>query len=171
MTSAAPSQLKAVAATPRTITPGLARREQNRTGRSQDKLRLLGANFVGQTPSPVSSYTAKRRQNLDHFIERAEQNVSGGIDMAQLVLMMEERAEKRQEEREEREEQSRREREEREHIRQQEKDEREERERIRQEEKEEREMRYRQQEDDRRARLEQMQMAIMAKLFGDIAKP
>ncbi|KAG9416823.1 hypothetical protein AC1031_001213 [Aphanomyces cochlioides] len=155
----------------------------NRTGRSLEELRLLSSSLASQTPpSGFSlSYTAKRRQNLDQMIDRAEQSMSGGGDIAHMVITMEERAQKRKEERDERErlreEQRRREREEREErelqreeSKRRRSEEREERERIRQEEKEERNLRYLRLEEERRSRLEQMQMAIMTKIFGDIAK-
>ncbi|KAG9398807.1 hypothetical protein AC1031_014124 [Aphanomyces cochlioides] len=153
------------------------------SGHSLEELRLLSSSLASQTPPSVFSlsYTAKRRQNLDQMNDRAEQSMSGGGDIAHMVIMMEERAQKRQEERDERErlreEQRRREREEREErelkreeSKRRRSEEREERERIRQEEKEERNLRYFRLEEERRSRLEQMQMAIMTKIFGDIAK-
>jgi hypothetical protein len=124
----------------------------NRVGVSQSDLAAMGrvlAGTQGGTSSNGSagtmSYFAKRRQKLDRFIDRFDEpsNSTTGVsnDMMAVMMMMDERAAARQADREERErqfqiEQARRE------------DDREER------------------RSKREANNMQMQMALMAKLFG-----
>lgn len=149
-----PAQSPPVVPRPRAGTPRSqhSSEKENRVGLSQANLAAMGrvlSGTQGGTPANNSagtmSYVAKRRQKLDRFIDRFDDaekssaNISS--DMMAIMLMMDERAAARQADREERErqfqlEQARRE-----------------------EDREERRA-------ERDARHMQMQMMMMAKLFG-----
>ncbi|RHY16054.1 hypothetical protein DYB32_010683 [Aphanomyces invadans] len=142
----------------------------NRSGLSEDRLRSLGKKMAaGSMPSasPSSaaslSLVAKRRQSIDAFIDQASKQQTAGNDIMSLVLLMEERAQKRQEEREERDQL-------RDDERQRLREEREEREYQRQRVRDEREERNRREDAEQRLRHEQFQMTLLMKMFGDASK-
>lgn len=98
----------------------------NHTGVTHDELWLMGKHVTStsnRTPTSGGSsmsYTAKRRQSIDKLIYRSERDANSDKDMMQLTVIMEERSQKCQDERDEREcrrlEERRLEREEREAL-------------------------------------------------------
>ncbi|ETV66451.1 hypothetical protein H257_17119 [Aphanomyces astaci] len=87
----------------------------NRSGLFHDTVRLLGKRFIVEKfpnpPSSISSsassmsFVTRRRRSLDTLIEQAQNEQPAGNDIPSLVVMFEERAQKRQEERDAREQQ------------------------------------------------------------------
>ncbi|RHZ12334.1 hypothetical protein DYB31_016249 [Aphanomyces astaci] len=168
---------------PRRLNP-IQAEPPNRSGLSHDTLRLLGKRLIVEkflNPPPLisssassMSFVARRRRSLDTLIEQAHNEQPAGNDIPSLVVMLEERAQKRQEERDSREQQREDERqrlrdepEERDYQRQIVREEREER--LRREE-HERDQNQRREDNENRVRQEQFQMAMMMKLFGENSK-